>query len=420
LLEPTKTGEAFDGIQCSSVRPQTEPDLMAWDAGSRANLKMLHEQGVVAVRYRAEGCNVELEVLDCVGEGKYEFSAYSATESKVAKSAQELFVELPIGAARLAGKLGGGRALRTDYMLSGILRIPVMQAFSPVSLKGTCDRATHVVGKLYVGGFAMATGESEEIAAGVSVFGVGAGADRTRSAERLAEEGNAAACKAAQEQGRLEPLCSVPLRLGLVPIEGRAEGACAPGSSWNGRTCSAGSGDRDTTTVPAAATTAPSSPAPVGEAAVPQAALPFVPAADPASRRYLYFEERGDDSARELALAGSWRRSGPDEWEHRSSTGEIRKWIVLARGRIDCPGGKSPIGESLGSREVIVDDDGRVLRRTETVVLFVPDPPERDILLPAGCGSHGFINRPVLTPGPVRSGTMIKVDGGSVTTGRER
>jgi hypothetical protein len=59
LIEPTKTGDAFGGMQCSSVRPPTEPDLMGWDSGSRANLKSLHEQGVVAVRYRAEGCNVE-------------------------------------------------------------------------------------------------------------------------------------------------------------------------------------------------------------------------------------------------------------------------------------------------------------------------------------------------------------------------
>src|SRR5690606_30512424 len=56
-LRPPTTGEGFQGVQCSAVRPQTEPDLMGWDSGSRANLKRLREDGVVAVRYEAKGCN---------------------------------------------------------------------------------------------------------------------------------------------------------------------------------------------------------------------------------------------------------------------------------------------------------------------------------------------------------------------------
>ena len=37
--EPPKAptpAEAFDGVGCGAVRPQTEPDLMAWDPVSRA------------------------------------------------------------------------------------------------------------------------------------------------------------------------------------------------------------------------------------------------------------------------------------------------------------------------------------------------------------------------------------------------
>ena len=60
LKSPTTTGEAFEGVQCSAVRPQTEPDLMAWDPGSRSNLNRLRAAGVVAVRYQAVGCNVKL------------------------------------------------------------------------------------------------------------------------------------------------------------------------------------------------------------------------------------------------------------------------------------------------------------------------------------------------------------------------
>ncbi len=183
-LDVPGTREAFDGTRCSALRPPTEPDLMAWDSGSRANLKQLHEQGVVGVRYRAEGCNVELEVLDCVGTGvAYSFSPYSATETKIAHSEQDLYTQLPLGAARLGGKVGGGRALRTDYMLAGVMATPVMKAFPSAQLKGDCERATHVVSKLYVGGFAMAAGRSETLAGEASVFGVGAGASQVRRAD---------------------------------------------------------------------------------------------------------------------------------------------------------------------------------------------------------------------------------------------
>ncbi len=199
---------------------------MGWDSGSRLNLKGLQEQGVVAVRYRAEGCNVELEVLNCVGVGEYTFSPYSASDTKIAKSARDLFAELPIGAARLSAKVGGGRALRTDYMLAGMLRLPVMSFYPAEKLKGDCARATHVVSTFYLGGFAMAVGESEKIGGGASLFGLGAGMAQDRSVERMATEGDADACGRAQKEAKREPLCNVPLRIGLVPLS--QEGSPTP------------------------------------------------------------------------------------------------------------------------------------------------------------------------------------------------
>lgn len=234
LLAPTSTGEAFGAQECSALRPPTEPDLMAWDAGSRANLKTLAERGVVAVRYAAEGCNVELEVLNCTGEETYAFSPYAATDTKIAKSTGDLRAELPVGAARLGGSVGGGRALRTDYMLAGVLSMPSLEAYPMAKLRGSgCERATHVVAKVYVGGFAMAAGESERISGSASLFSVGgAEASEERGVERLASEGRAEACQQAQRDGVLDPGCSVPLRIGLVAIAGRGsttDAATGPG-----------------------------------------------------------------------------------------------------------------------------------------------------------------------------------------------
>ncbi len=234
-----KTGDAFDGVQCSALRPPTEPDLMAWDSGSRANLSYLRSQGVVAVRYRADRCNVELEVLsNCIGKGQYIYSPYSATDTKVLHNTRELYAALPIGAAYLGGKLKGGRALRTDYTLVGLSALPPSTTFEATDLRGPdCARATHVVSKVYVGGFAMVAGDAQEIEASGTLFGARAGGSSDSRAEHLAHEGRAEACDVAQSDGTEQTFCSVPLRIGLLAISGRAEGGCPVDSTWDGQGC---------------------------------------------------------------------------------------------------------------------------------------------------------------------------------------
>ncbi|HQP37834.1 MAG TPA: SUMF1/EgtB/PvdO family nonheme iron enzyme, partial [Polyangiaceae bacterium] len=231
------TGKAFGGVQCSAVRPQTEPDLMAWDPGSRLNLKVLSNQGVVAVRYEVTGCDVRLEVLsNCIGEGKYEYEPYAANQSKMARNAQELFTELPLGAAALTGKLKNGRALRTDYMLVGARALKAGSAFDRAQLKGDCSKATHVVNRLYVGGFAMMAGETQSLEAAASVFGVGAGGKQSVAGEVVNNEGVAEACTEAQKSAKESAQCAVPLRLGLVPL-GAIQTVCPEGSELKGDQC---------------------------------------------------------------------------------------------------------------------------------------------------------------------------------------
>ena len=227
-----ETGEAFGGVQCNAVRPQTEPDLMGWDSGSRANMRSLSRRGIVAVRYQAAGCDVQLEVLsNCIGGGTYEEEPYTANDSKMARDAQELFTELPLGAAKLSGKLTGDRALRTDYALAGMLVLPPGQAFERTQLKGAgCERATHVVSRIYIGGFAMVAGETKALEASASVFGAALGGKSSAGAERLANEGIAKACTEAQETGKPSAQCSVPLRIGLLEL-GKTSAMCPKGTS---------------------------------------------------------------------------------------------------------------------------------------------------------------------------------------------
>lgn len=222
-------------VACSAVRPQTEPDLMAWDPGSRGNLSRLRKEGVVAVRYEAKGCNVELELLpNCIGPGaQYKYSQYPEEQTKVARNSEELYAELPLGAARLSGKLKGNRALRTDYRLVGLSAIPAGKSFSASDLKGPdCARATHVVSTVYLGGFTLVAGDLNEVEGGGSVFAVGgAKAGSTSKSERLDSAGDPESCEAAAKEGVENPRCSVPLRIGLISIEGRAPAVATPTSA---------------------------------------------------------------------------------------------------------------------------------------------------------------------------------------------
>jgi formylglycine-generating enzyme required for sulfatase activity len=216
-------GKVFGGMQCSSVRPQTEPDLMGWDPGSRANLNRLRQDGVVAVRYVSEGCNVELEVLsNCIVPGKYAYQPYTESQSKTLKTERDLFAEIPISAARLSGQLKGNRMLRTDYELVGTASLPAGSVFNKKDLRGPkaeCAKATHVVSAVYLGGFAMVAGEESKLAAKVTVFGVGAGDEEGKSMERIDKAGNPKACEEANKSGKENEGCRVPLRIGLSPLE---------------------------------------------------------------------------------------------------------------------------------------------------------------------------------------------------------
>ncbi len=236
---PTSNKEAFGdlaGVQCSAVRPQTEPDLMAWDPGSRMNLNNLRHQGVVAVRYQATGCNVELELIpDCVGKSQYQYAPYASNDRKLVSSKQELFAELPLGAARLAGRLDGEHSLRADYMLVGMAAIPATSVVQVSDLEGPgCGRATHVISRVYLGGFGMASGNRQVLTAQSTVFGAGLGGNSDESVARVANEGNPDACAAAQQSGQERQLCAVPLRVGLlalhraVPVEPSQPGPVKP------------------------------------------------------------------------------------------------------------------------------------------------------------------------------------------------
>lgn len=258
-LKPTTTGEAFHSqVECSAVRPSTEPSLMAWEPDERANLNAIRQQGLVVVRYAATGCNVELEVLsNCDAPGSYRyFPANPASNSIVANNATELYGKLPLGAAQFASQLHGDRALRTDWELVGVDKIPIGTVVRKSELRGDCQGATHVISEIYLGAFRLDAGDKRRIDAAVTLFGAGAGGNGVAGVEHLESQGNLKACQKASTDGKEERGCSVPLRIALLPLgapthdcpqgsKGTGSGCqvsqvnCPAGTRWNGSACTA-------------------------------------------------------------------------------------------------------------------------------------------------------------------------------------
>ncbi|HVJ90730.1 MAG TPA: hypothetical protein VM580_13070 [Labilithrix sp.] len=211
---PASSADAARNVNCAALRASAEPDLIAWDSASRAQLDKLRRQGVVAVRYEARGCDVSLELLPrCVGpKNRYVYSPFRETTTKVVQNVGELYAELPLGASNVQRLLTERGALRADTKFVGSVALPADTTISEYDLVGPeCKRATHVIGALYVGGFAMGAGD--------------AGAMKSTnllSSETLGitREGHVKICERAETEGIELPGCSVPLRAALIPIGG--------------------------------------------------------------------------------------------------------------------------------------------------------------------------------------------------------
>lgn len=202
-------------VNCSAVRAPAEPELMAWEPSSRAELDKLRRRGVVAVRYEGQGCDVSLELLpNCIGpKNRYVYSPFKTTSTKIARNLNELFVQLPLGAPNVSNLLNDNRALRTDSRLVGTVGLAPGTTVTSTDLVGPeCKRATHVVSILYVGGFAMAAAEPNRVNA-TNLFDLS-----TPPREGMTREGLVQACQNADAQGVELSGCAVPVRVALLPL----------------------------------------------------------------------------------------------------------------------------------------------------------------------------------------------------------
>lgn len=206
--------------KCSVARSSSRPLIVEWPASDRAQLEAAAKRGVVAVRY--ESC--EMEVLArCNLPGSYKYTPTTRKLERVSiHDADELYAELPVGAAKLEGKLAQAGQLEVAMHVVGRFDAAPND---DAALEGSCSRATHVITGLTAGAFEFSSGASSEAGGGVGAFGAGAGARSARSKELINRDGQPEACGQSSSSDEIPPEgCAALLRIEVTPIADLAVG----------------------------------------------------------------------------------------------------------------------------------------------------------------------------------------------------
>lgn len=234
---PPKLSQAMPEARCTAKH--TEPLIVEWSSTDRAKLESLSHKGLVVVRY--EKC--ELEILSqCRVAGAYKYSSITRKQDKVhVRDTDELWANIPLGAAKLEGKLEKAGELAVLMTIVGRWEAdrPLVRADE---LDGECKAATHVVTAMATGAFELSAGSSAAVSGGASAMGAGTGGGSTSKSETLTRDGEEAKCMSSAASDKAPPDgCGALLRLEVVGIGDakRAPPECPPKTEWDGSQCSA-------------------------------------------------------------------------------------------------------------------------------------------------------------------------------------
>lgn len=246
--------------KCKVSRSQSRPLIVEWPSNDRVALESTLKDGVAMVH--ASGCEVEVLHRCKASSSRYGYRGTSKESDSVSiRNEDDLYANLPLGAASLSGKLQSSGSLNVSMAVVGRY-ISEGGEIATNDLQGEgCDRATHYISAVSVGAFTFFAGGSAEVGVGADTrLGVGAGARTSNAREELKSGGNVAACDSATRKDSEPPDgCSALLRIEIVPLSGRrpAVPSCPSGKSWDGSRCV--EDERAGTTPPPAATGRPAS-----------------------------------------------------------------------------------------------------------------------------------------------------------------
>ncbi|HEY8089824.1 MAG TPA: hypothetical protein VIF09_18315 [Polyangiaceae bacterium] len=216
-LAKPPTYDAPGQSKCSVRKSAEHPLIVEWPSADRATLEAKAQAGLVAVHY--VGC--EMEVLHrCKLPGKYAYTSITPKHDAVTiKDADDLYANMPVGAAKLEGKLEKSGQLNVSMTIVGRFEAD-RGSFTAQDLDGEdCERATHVVSGMTTGAFELSAGASATVGAEAKAFGVGAGGQSSSTHETLERDGHEDKCEAGGGHAGSPPDgCGAVLRLDLMPL----------------------------------------------------------------------------------------------------------------------------------------------------------------------------------------------------------
>ena len=178
LAKPPELELPGGAHRCKVGGEVTHPLVVEWAAADRASLEARLARGLVAVR--AAGCEIEVQ-RHCEVRGAYQYLGLTRKNDRVKiRSADELYAQLPLGAASLEAKLARKGSLDVEIALVGMLMAPGRPGRD--ALSGDCEAATHVITGVQVGAFQFYAGGAGEIRASGGFKQVGAGASSEAAA----------------------------------------------------------------------------------------------------------------------------------------------------------------------------------------------------------------------------------------------
>lgn len=211
--------------KCAVGKSQDRPLVVEWPSADRGEVEThAKNRGLVVVHYA--GC--EMQVLDrCTAPVTYGYSPMTRKRDHVViRDADDLYANVPVGAAKLEATLARRGQLDVDMMLVGRWDAERTSVRAD-ELQGTCEGATHVVSALTVGAFTFTAGADSSVAGGVAGLGARAGGATSAKQETLSADGDENACARSSDYDRRPPPgCGALLRLEVVPL-----GSAAPPES---------------------------------------------------------------------------------------------------------------------------------------------------------------------------------------------
>lgn len=210
-----------------------KPFLVEWDATDLASFEARAKQHTVFVKYT--GCKLEV-LYECKDEtNATAFGTYGVPQPTSGtrqgfdiENEGDLYANLPLGAAKLGGKVSAGEKLHLEYFVSAVATASRDSIYrGELKPHGGCAEATHYVWAYNLGAFELESASNQSAEVEGSVAGFGAGGSRKNKESSLGKGGDLESCLTNDQRS-----CRVPIRLALRSIkDGDHPGSVAAGGT---------------------------------------------------------------------------------------------------------------------------------------------------------------------------------------------